>query len=85
MDLGIAGKRAIICASSKGWGLGCAEALAAAGVHLVMNARGADALELSAAAIRAEHDVEVISVAADITTEQGVPRFWRQPVMSTFW
>ncbi len=71
MDLGIAGKRAIICASSKGLGLGCAEALAAAGVHLVMNARGADALELSAAAIRAEHDVEVISVAADITTEQG--------------
>jgi 3-oxoacyl-[acyl-carrier protein] reductase len=71
MDLGIAGKRAIICASSKGLGLGCAEALAAAGVHLVMNARGADALELSAAAIRAEHDVEVVSVAADITTEQG--------------
>lgn len=71
MDLGIAGKRAIICASSKGLGLGCAEALAAAGVHLVMNARGADALELSAAAIRAEHDVEVISVAADITTEHG--------------
>ncbi len=71
MDLGIAGKRAIICASSKGLGLGCAEALAAAGVHLVMNARGADALELSAAAIRAEHDIEVISVAADITTEQG--------------
>ena len=71
MDLGIAGKRAIICASSKGLGLGCAEALAAAGVHLVMNARGADALELSAAAIRAEHDVEVTSVAADITTEQG--------------
>ncbi len=71
MDLGIAGKRAIICASSKGLGLGCAEALAAAGVHLVMNARGADALELSAAAKRAEHDVEVTSVAADITTEQG--------------
>ncbi len=71
MDLGIAGKRALVCASSKGLGLGCAEALAAAGVHLVMNARGAEALELSAAAIRAEYAVEVTSVVADITTEDG--------------
>lgn len=71
MDLGIAGKRALVCASSKGLGLGCAEALAAAGVHLVMNARGAEALELSAAAIRAEYAVEVTSVVADITTEEG--------------
>jgi 3-oxoacyl-[acyl-carrier protein] reductase len=44
MDLGIRGKRAIVCASSKGLGRGCAEALAAAGVNLVMNARGAEAL-----------------------------------------
>jgi 3-oxoacyl-[acyl-carrier protein] reductase len=44
MDLGIKGKRAIVCASSKGLGRGCAEALAAAGVHLVMNARGGEAL-----------------------------------------
>lgn len=71
MDLGIVGKRALVCASSKGLGLGCAEALAEAGVHLVMNARGAEALELSAAAIRAEYGVEVTSVAADITTEEG--------------
>ena len=40
MDFGIAGKRALVCASSKGLGLGCAEALAEAGVNLVMNARG---------------------------------------------
>ena len=40
MDLGIAGKRALVCASSKGLGLGCAKALAEAGVSLVMNARG---------------------------------------------
>jgi len=71
MDLGIAGKRALVCASSKGLGRGCAEALAAEGVHLVMNARGAEALEETAAAIRAAYGVEVVTVAADITTEAG--------------
>lgn len=71
MDMGIAGKRALVCASSKGLGLGCAEALAEAGVHLVMNARGSEALEASAAAIRAKHGVEVTAIAADITTEAG--------------
>ncbi len=71
MDLGIAGKRAVVCASSKGLGLGCAEALAAAGVHLVMNARGADALEASAQAIRSAHGVDVATVAADVTTAEG--------------
>ena len=53
MDLGIRGKRALVCASSKGLGYGCAEALAEAGVNLVMNARGAEALEASAARLRA--------------------------------
>lgn len=71
MDLGIAGKRALVCASSKGLGLGCAEALAGAGVDLVMNARGADALEAAAADIRAAHGVAVATVAADITTDAG--------------
>jgi 3-oxoacyl-[acyl-carrier protein] reductase len=71
MDLGISGRRALVCASSKGLGRGCAEALAAEGVHLVMNARGAEALEEAAAAIRAAHGVEVVTVAADITTEDG--------------
>ncbi|WP_296639667.1 SDR family oxidoreductase [Roseinatronobacter sp.] len=71
MDLGIAGKRALVCASSKGLGRGCAEALAAEGVHLVMNARGAEALEEAAAAIRAAYGVEVVTVAADITTQAG--------------
>ncbi len=71
MDLGISGKRALVCASSKGLGLGCAEALAEAGVNLVMNARGAEALEASAAAIREKHGVDVVTVAADITTEEG--------------
>lgn len=71
MDLGIAGKRAVVCASSKGLGLGCAEALAAAGVNLVMNARGPEALEASAEAIRAAHGVDVQTVAADVTTAEG--------------
>ena len=71
MDLGIAGKRALVCASSKGLGRGCAEALAAAGVHLVMNARSEGPLEEAAAAIREAHGVEVRTVATDVTTEAG--------------
>ncbi len=71
MDLGIAGKRALVCASSKGLGLGCAEALAEAGVELVMNARGAAALEASAQAIRDAHGVQVTTVAADVATREG--------------
>jgi 3-oxoacyl-[acyl-carrier protein] reductase len=74
MDLGIAGKRALVCASSKGLGLGCAEALAEAGVNLVMNARGAEALEASAEAIRAAHGVTVETLATDITTADGQAR-----------
>jgi 3-oxoacyl-[acyl-carrier protein] reductase len=71
MDLGISGKRALVCASSKGLGLGCAEALAAAGVDLVMNARGAPALEASAQAIRDAHGVKVETIAADVATADG--------------
>jgi 3-oxoacyl-[acyl-carrier protein] reductase len=71
MDLGIAGKRALVCASSKGLGRGCAEALAEAGVDLVMNARGKGPLEEAAAEIRATYGVTVVTVAADITTEAG--------------
>lgn len=71
MDLGLKGKRALVCASSKGLGLGCARSLAGEGVDLVMNARGAEALEASAQAIRDEFGVKVVAVAADITTEEG--------------
>jgi 3-oxoacyl-[acyl-carrier protein] reductase len=74
MDFGIRGKRALVCASSKGLGRGVAEALAGEGVDLVLNARGAEALEATAAEIRAAHGVEVIAVAADITTEAGRAR-----------
>lgn len=71
MDLGIKGKRALVCAGSKGLGRGCAEALAAAGVDLVLNARGAEALEATAAMLRAAHGVQVMTVAADITGDAG--------------
>ncbi|MCP3969670.1 MAG: SDR family oxidoreductase [Rhodobacteraceae bacterium] len=74
MDLGIRGKGALVCASSKGLGLGCARALAEAGANLVMNARGAEPLEAAAAAIREEFGVEVTAVAADITSEAGRAR-----------
>ncbi len=71
MDMGITGKRALVCASSKGLGRGCAEALAAEGVHLVLNARTKGPLEETAEAIRAAHGVDVVTVAADITTVEG--------------
>ncbi len=71
MDMKIKGRRAIVCASSKGLGKGCAMALAAEGVDLVLNARGAEALEATAAEIRAAHGVSVETVAADVTTEAG--------------
>jgi 3-oxoacyl-[acyl-carrier protein] reductase len=70
MDLGIKGKRALVCAASKGLGRGCAMALAEAGVNLVINARGAEALEATAAELRA-FGVNVVAVAADITSEDG--------------
>lgn len=71
MDLGISGKRALVCASSKGLGKGCAMALAEAGVDLVLNARGADALEDTAQKIRDAYGVSVEIVACDVTTVEG--------------
>src|SRR6056297_2011100 len=71
MDLGLSGKTAIVCAASKGLGRGCAEALAEAGVNLVINARTQETLEATAEAIRAQHQVQVVPVACDVTTEEG--------------
>mgnify|MGYP001252715787 CR=1 FL=1 len=75
MDLGIAGKWALVCGASKGLGRGCAEALAAEGVNVLMVARGAEALAAAATEIRAECSArtatEVQFVAADITTPEG--------------
>jgi 3-oxoacyl-[acyl-carrier protein] reductase len=71
MDLGIRGKRALVCGASKGLGRGCAWALAEAGVDLVLNARGAGALEATAADLRRRFQVHVLTVPADIATEAG--------------
>jgi 3-oxoacyl-[acyl-carrier protein] reductase len=72
MDLGIAGKWALVCAASKGLGKGCAQALAGEGVNVVITARGAAALEATAAALRAAHPrVQVRAVAGDIATPEG--------------
>ncbi|WP_208348503.1 SDR family oxidoreductase [Pseudaestuariivita rosea] len=71
MDLGISGKKALVCASSKGLGFGCAQALAAAGVDLVMNARSEGPLEQAAERLRQEHGVMIKAIAADITTDKG--------------
>ncbi len=71
MDLGIKGRKAIVCASSKGLGRACAMALAREGVDVVVTARGAEALERTAAEIRAATGVRVTPIAGDIATEAG--------------
>ncbi|OOG74973.1 short-chain dehydrogenase [Sinorhizobium sp. A49] len=71
MDLGIRGKRAIVCASSKGLGRGVAEKLAEAGVDLTLNARSEAVLRETAKEIAETYGVKVQIVAADVTTEQG--------------
>jgi 3-oxoacyl-[acyl-carrier protein] reductase len=71
MELGIRGKTALVCAASKGLGKGCATSLAREGVDLVITARGAEALEATAAEIRKAFGVKVTTVAGDITTEAG--------------
>jgi len=72
MDLGLQGKWALVCAASKGLGKGCAQALAAEGVNLVITARGADALEATATQLRQlAPGIEVRTVVGDIATEAG--------------
>ena len=71
MDLGIAGRTAIVCASSKGLGRGCAQALAEAGCTVVVNGRDATTLEATASHIRASTGATVIAVVADVSTRAG--------------
>ena len=71
MDLGIAGRKAIVCASSAGLGRACALELARAGVDVVVNGRDTAKLTETAAAIRAETGVTVIEVVGDLSTEEG--------------
>ena len=72
MDLGIKGRRAIVCASSKGLGRACAVALANEGVHVTLTARGAEALKKTADEIRKSNPgVTVTEIVGDITTPEG--------------
>ena len=75
MDLGIAGKYALVCGASKGLGLGCAQALVREGVHVLIVARGAEVLEAAANKLIADsarpESATVQFVAADITTVEG--------------
>jgi 3-oxoacyl-[acyl-carrier protein] reductase len=71
MDLGIAGRRAVVCASSRGLGKGCAMALAREGVHVVVNGTTPETLERTAQEIRAAAIGEVTAVVADVTTAEG--------------
>ncbi|MDB6179228.1 SDR family oxidoreductase [Paracoccus sp. Z330] len=71
MDLGIAGKRGLVCAASKGLGRGCAEALAEAGVDLVINSRTEADITRTAQEISQKYGVSVTPVAADITSDEG--------------
>ena len=75
MDLGIAGRWALVCGASKGLGFGCAQALVREGVHVLIVARGADALAAAASKLIADSarpaSATVQFVAADITTAEG--------------
>ncbi|MDP9087620.1 MAG: SDR family oxidoreductase [Pseudomonadota bacterium] len=71
MDLGIRGRTAIVCASSQGLGKGCAQALAEAGVALVVNGRNQSLLEQTAQEIRDAWKVSVTPVVADVSTPEG--------------
>jgi 3-oxoacyl-[acyl-carrier protein] reductase len=75
MDLGIKGKWALVCGASKGLGFGCAQALVREGVHVIIVARGAEALQAAANRLLADParpaGTEVLQVAADITSTEG--------------
>jgi 3-oxoacyl-[acyl-carrier protein] reductase len=71
MDLGIAGRKAIVCASSKGLGRACAEKLAEAGCDVIVNGRNRDIAEATAADIRKATGTKVVAVAADVASPEG--------------
>jgi 3-oxoacyl-[acyl-carrier protein] reductase len=74
MNLGIEGRTALVCASSQGLGLACAQALAQEGVHVVINGRDAAKLDKTAAELRETASGDVTAVAADVTTADGQAR-----------
>ena len=71
MDLGLSGRKAIVCASSRGLGKACARALAEAGCEVVINGRDGKTLESTAAEIAQATGAKVIAVVADVATPDG--------------
>jgi 3-oxoacyl-[acyl-carrier protein] reductase len=71
MDLGIAGRKAIVCASSRGLGRACAKALAEAGCEVVINGLDRDRLAATAAELRQATGAKIIPVAADVASPEG--------------
>ena len=71
MDLGISGRRAIVCGASRGLGYGCAAALVGEGVDVTIAARNADALNSAVAALNAQGPGKAVGVVADVATEEG--------------
>lgn len=71
MELGIENRTAVVCASSRGLGKACASALAAEGVHVVINGRDQSVLDTTAGELKASTDVNVTAVLGDVTTEDG--------------
>jgi 3-oxoacyl-[acyl-carrier protein] reductase len=77
MDLGIRGRRAIVCASSRGLGRACAQRLAEAGCEIIVNGRNGEVLEAAAAALRNAAGVKVTPVQADVATSEGQAALFR--------
>ena len=71
MDLGIAGRTAIVCAASKGLGRACATELARAGARVAINGRDAELLKRVRDEISAETGAEVLAIPGDMSSEEG--------------
>ena len=71
MDLGIAGRTAIVCASSRGLGRACALALAQAGCDVVINGRDGRTLDATAAELRQAIGAKVTAVQCDVASPEG--------------
>ncbi len=85
MNFGIAGRKAIVCASSRGLGYGCAMALAQEGCEVVINGRDAKRLEATAAEIAKATGAKIIPVAADVATPEGQKALFAACPSPTSW